>query len=220
MNVPRPPGSSVYSQKTPLVGSTNISSGYLNKMKNTFTGYYDSIIKTSSEGDDNTSSYVFLIILTCIVIIIGFVFYRDYSYTRSYVGELTDTQYIKSGGDICLPYLRCMREEGNIWFNRKDDYELCKKCNRNGKCPDYETKRCKVGGPSCAEENCETMKPSGKPCSGFLQKAAPHCEIGNVYSVRNSQKLTDSFIDFIPFNLGSFVPQNPFMLLQSYIFRN
>lgn len=202
------------SSNTPKI--VNQKNGYsIDKIKNTFVDYYDSLIVTSDEN--NPTSYVFLVILIFIIIILGFVFYREYSSTRSYIGEITDTQYINSGGDICLPYLRCMKEEGKVWFNRQDNYKLCNKCVSNGSCPDYQTKRCKVGS-DCKKVNCETMKPQGKPCSGFLQKAAPHCEIGNVYSVRNSQNLTDNIKNFLPFNLGSFVPQNPFMIFQSYIF--
>lgn len=171
---------------------------------------------------DVTSSNVFLSIMVVVgfvlLAIIGYVFYREYQQTRSYVGEVTGTQFARSDADICKPYIRCMKEEGKKWFQSVDDHKLCETCADQGMCADYFSGECKPG--NCTKEQCEAKKPSEKPCAGFLQKSAPHCDIGNVYALQKAQKATDATSSYLPFNLGSSAwwPQNPFQMFQSRIF--
>lgn len=236
-NLPKPPSNNAVAWNnsgamTPMRGpNTNLEGNRVNNSvkshnwatSNSWTGYVtntqNSIVNSVTEV---TNSNVFLSIMVVVgmvlLAIIGYVFYKEYQQTRSYVGEVTGTQYARGDPDVCKPYIRCIKEEGQKWFRKVDDYKLCEICTKEGKCADYINGGCKPG--NCKKDECDSIKPPDKPCSGFLQKSAPHCDIGNVYSLQKAHKATDVTASYLPFNFGSesWWPQNPFQRIQSYVF--
>lgn len=202
-----------------VVNSNKVS--IKNSTPSIFTKYYDMIENSA------TLKYILIIVFFIVLLIIFSVFYRSYNETKSYVGEITGKQLANNDAALCKPYIRCMKEEGKKWFDRMDNYNLCEKCIADSKCPDYDTGKCKPGncktddkGPDGESFNsyCVQMKPHSKPCSGFLQKSAPHCEIANVYSLKKAQDSTDSVSSYLPFDLSKLIPENPFQRLQSFVF--
>lgn len=220
--------SNVNAPTTQQVQVITLPSFQNNKPKTGFmdTMYTYSLYAQTSVYESRTMLSIFIVCVVLILIALGLAFYRDYSSTRSYVGDITGKQLANSGGDICQPYIRCMKEEGKRWFERMDNHKLCQKCTEDNQCPDYITGQCKSG--DCYSESrgdepkrnmyCDAMKPHGKPCSGFLQKSAPHCEIGDVYTLRNSQIATDEVGSYLPFNISEWIPMNPFQRLQNFTF--